>query len=73
MENRIDLGTILGLRLRAHTSAVYGSLLLWATLSAVGLAFLQLSVWSAIIASLVATLLHWDYELWHQLGHAWAA
>ena len=73
MDNRIDLGAFLGLRLRAHTNAVYGSLILWATLSAAGLAFLHLSIWSAIIAGLVATLLHWDSELWHQIGHAWAA
>ncbi len=73
MGNHMDLGTLLGLQLRAHKNTVYGSLLLWATLSAVGLAFLQLSVSNAIFAGLISTLLHWDSELWHQLGHAWAA
>jgi Zn-dependent protease len=49
------------------------SILLWGTLSAVGLAFLDLSAWSAFLVGLVATLLHWDSAIWHQLGHTWAA
>lgn len=73
MENRIELGTFLGLQMRAHTNVIYNSLILWATLSAASFAFLELTIWSAVLAGLVSMLLHWDSAIWHQLGHTWAA
>ena len=42
-------------------------------LAIIGGALLKLPIGAAIAVGLVATLLHWLSEAWHQLGHAWAA
>lgn len=73
MQNRIELGKFFDLQIRAYKNALFMSLLLWATLTFVAFALLQLSIFNALLSGLVATLLHWDSEIWHQLGHAWAA
>jgi hypothetical protein len=69
----IKLGRLAGLRLSADTSAVIGSLLLWLVFSLVAYFLLNRSLFIAIIAGLIALILHWIGEIWHQLGHAWAA
>ena len=68
MSDRIELGTFMGLRFNAHPNTIYNSLLLWAALAIVGYSFLDLPLLVAITTGLVATLLHWDSEIWHQLG-----
>jgi hypothetical protein len=67
------LGRLAGLNLSYRLSAIAGSLLLWAILSAVGIALLDLSLGVALGAGLIAVALHWVSELLHNLGHAWAA
>jgi hypothetical protein len=52
--------------------AIVGAIVLWIVLSGIGL-LLKLPVGNAIIGGLVATILHFGSELWHQLGHGWAA
>ncbi len=66
------LGRVAGLRIDATPSAIAGSGLLWALLSAAGL-LLGVSPGAALLGGLVATLLHWGSELVHHLGHARAA
>jgi hypothetical protein len=73
MAKEIKLMNLAGLRLSAALSAIAGSLLLWAALIALAFLLLDLPLGEAILAGLLATLLHWLSELWHQLGHAWAA
>lgn len=67
-----ELGRIAGLRITAKPSAIVGSLLLWATLAAIGAA-LGLAPATALAAGLAATALHWLSSLAHHLGHSWAA
>jgi hypothetical protein len=64
---------LFGLRLSARPSAVVGFFLLWAALSIGAASLLSLPTVQAIWFGLLATLVHWLSEMWHQLGHAWAA
>lgn len=68
-----QLGRLAGIPLTARPSAALGTLLLWALLSAIGIALLGLPIGATILAGLIGTLLHWFSDLVHQLGHAWAA
>ncbi|HEX7586736.1 MAG TPA: hypothetical protein VF478_00320, partial [Anaerolineae bacterium] len=69
----IRLGSLGNLELSAAPSALLGSLVLWLALSAIGIAFLNLSVGEAIIGALIAAALYWISDTVHQLGHARAA
>lgn len=73
MARTIKLGSVGGLKVLARPSAVVGTLLLWVVLAWVGVWSLNLSAGEAVLGGLLATLLHWAGELWHHLGHAWAA
>lgn len=66
------LGKLGGVELTATPLAIVGLLGLWIVFSAIGLR-LGLSAGNAIIGGFAATALHFVGELWHQLGHAWAA
>ena len=72
MARLYELGTIAGLRLTAGRSAIVGSALLWLLLGGAGLE-LGLAPAAAIAGGLVALLLHWGSDIFHQLGHARAA
>ena len=67
------LGRIAGLDLSALPSAIIGFALVWVVLGAVGLLLPGLSAGEAILAALLAAILHWCADILHQLGHAWAA
>ncbi len=67
------LGRLGSLELSAQPSAFAGVVSLWAILAAVGIAGLRLGILEAVVGALAATLLHYAAELWHQLGHSWAA
>lgn len=73
MRQTIRLGHIAGLKIMALPLAVIGSLLLWLIFSLVGWLWLDLGVGTAVLTAFIATFLHYFGELWHQLGHAWAA
>ncbi|MBW8010685.1 MAG: hypothetical protein FVQ83_05495 [Chloroflexi bacterium] len=73
MRKAFKIAIIGGLDIRAYPNAVQGSILMWFTLSAIGLWVLKLPAGSAVFGGLLATLLHIDSEFWHQLGHAFAA
>ncbi len=51
-------------------SALIGSMILWVGLSALAFGLLRFTWTTAIALALIATLLHWMSETWHQLGHA---
>jgi hypothetical protein len=72
-KNNIKLGRLAGLNLSADTSAILGSLLLWVVLSLIAFFLLSRTLLVAIVAGLIAVVLHWIGEIWHQFGHAWAA
>lgn len=67
------LGRLAGLELSCRPSIIPVFIFLWMILSAIGLWILDLPPTSALIGGLVAALLHYSSELWHQLGHAAAA
>lgn len=71
--NEFKLGRLAGLDISATPSAIVGALALWIILSGIALLILKLPVGTAIIGGLAATILHFFSELWHQLGHSWAA
>ena len=73
MQNEIKLGRLGGLNLSTMPSAIIGSILLWALLTGVGVWLLGLMVGKALIGGLIALVLHWGSEIFHQFGHAWAA
>ena len=67
------VGKLFGLEHFLGRSAVISSLLFWAVLVALAVFVLGLTPAVAIVAGLVAALLHWFSEMWHQYGHARAA
>jgi hypothetical protein len=69
----IEVGRVAGLRLTADLSAIISSVLLWLLLSGIAIVSLGVPPAAAIIAGLVAVLLHWGSDIVHQLGHARAA
>lgn len=73
MNKTIRFGTLFGLKIMARPTAVYGFLFLWLIFSLVGRLWLDLGVGTAVLTAILATLLHFLGEFWHQLGHAWAA
>jgi hypothetical protein len=69
----ITLGTLFGLKLTAHSTAIIGHGLLWVILIGVAGDVLNLPPTGAILGALVAALLHPVSEIVHNLGHAMAA
>ncbi len=72
-ERVLPLGRLASLRLSAEPSALLGSLILWAALSAFAVAVLQASPGTAVLFGLLGIVVHWIGEIAHQLGHALAA
>lgn len=73
MSKYIPLGRVAGVELRARPSALVALLSVWSFLLLIAVRLLKLKPATAVIGSLVATLLHFFHELWHQMGHARAA
>ncbi|CAG0977276.1 hypothetical protein ANRL2_02139 [Anaerolineae bacterium] len=67
------LFTINGLKISATPSAIIGSLVLWVILTIVALVFTELSLIVSVVAGFLTMLLHWAFEIIHQMGHASAA
>ncbi len=68
-----SLFTANGLKISATPSAIIGSIVLWLLLTVAALALTNLSLLSAILAGFITMLLHWVFEIIHQMGHARAA
>lgn len=73
MRQRYPIGRISKLDITADATAAAGGLLLWAVLSLVGRRLFRLRSGEALAGGLIATVLHFLSELWHQAGHARAA
>ena len=73
MSERFSVGKIGRLHLTAEPSATAGALLLWVIFSLLGLKAFRLKASAALTGGLLATILHFVAELWHQYGHARAA
>ncbi|MCQ3933039.1 MAG: hypothetical protein DPW16_21525 [Chloroflexi bacterium] len=68
-----QLFTVNGLKICATPSAILGSLVLWVLFTMAGLVFTDLSLIAAVVAGFLTMLLHWAFEIIHQMGHASAA
>ncbi|MCP4425955.1 MAG: hypothetical protein GY803_15790, partial [Chloroflexi bacterium] len=73
MNRTLRLGKAGNLKILARPTAVYGILLLWLIFSLAGWLWLDLEAGTAVLTALIAAILHFFGEFWHQLGHAWAA
>ncbi len=67
------LFTANGLKISATPSAIIGSIVLWLLLTLAALALTHLSLIGAMVAGFFSMLLHWTFEIIHQMGHAYAA
>ncbi len=70
---KVMFGRLAGIEFSATPPAFVGSALLWLVLSILGSVFLTLTPLQAILGGFLALILHWSGEIFHQLGHAWAA
>jgi hypothetical protein len=70
---KYKLGKIAGLNISARPTAITSSVVLFVVLLGVAIGVLRLSIWEAIVGSLMAVVLHWVASFAHQLGHVWAA
>ena len=59
-------------RANAQPNALYAFLLMWLLLALAARQFLGYSWSGALLAALLAVLIHWLSEIWHQFGHWWA-
>ncbi|HEV8191776.1 MAG TPA: hypothetical protein VGP82_09875 [Ktedonobacterales bacterium] len=72
-ERTLPLGRLGSLRLSARLSALLGTLLLGAALSAIAVLVVQVPLAEAVLFGLLTVVVHWISDIVHQLGHAWAA
>jgi len=68
-----ELGRLYGLRWTAMPAVFIGFAAIWALLALAGAAALRLPPLDAILGGLLGAILHYASEVWHHLGHAWAA
>jgi hypothetical protein len=73
MKKRYSLGKIDDLEITAAPSAAGGLALLWAVFGLLGWKLFRLKPAAALTGGLLAAILHFLSELWHQGGHARAA
>ncbi len=73
MNKRFELGYIAGLRITARVSAFVTLLIIWLVLTAIAYRVIGLPLGDAVVGGLVAAILHYLFELVHQLGHSIAA
>jgi hypothetical protein len=69
----LTLPSVYQLNLIAEPSAVISTAVLWAALTGVGVGVLRMDALTALVAALACVVLYWAGEVWHQLGHAFAA
>lgn len=70
---QLHLGSLAGVAVIALPVTIFVTLLLWIVFSVIAFTLLNMSLGLAILAGLVAVLLHWASEIVHHLGHAGAA
>jgi hypothetical protein len=73
VKKRWQLGQLLGVEIWIRLNSLLLSGLLWLLLSFTAVFWLEYSLWQAVATGFTAVLLHWLGDLWHHLGHAWAA
>lgn len=70
---QLHLGSLAGVAVIALPVTLFVTLLLWLVFGAIAFTLLGMPLGLAILAGLVAVLLHWASEVVHHLGHAGAA
>lgn len=69
----IHLGKLFGLQISILPPAFVGTLVLWIVFTVIARSGLNIPFSQSLSMGLIATLLHWTFELIHSLGHAYAA
>lgn len=70
---QVRLGRVAGLAVSAGASAFAGSLVLWVLAGGFARLVLHQPLGVALAGGALVLALHWASDIWHQLGHAWAA
>ncbi|MCB8944150.1 MAG: hypothetical protein H6658_10385 [Ardenticatenaceae bacterium] len=73
MNRTIRLGQLAGLKVMMKGNVVVGWLLVWLVFTGGALWGLKLSGGTAVLVALLASILHFLFELWHCLSHSVAA
>jgi hypothetical protein len=73
MNKTFNLGSLASLKILVKPSAIVSMILVWLVYGLIGRKLFKLEPKQAILGGLLATLLHWISEMWHNLGHAQAA
>ena len=69
----IHLGKLFGLQIGILPLAFVGTLVVWIVFTVIARSGLNIPFIQSLLMGLIATLLHWTFELIHSLGHAYAA
>ncbi len=69
----IHLGKLFGLQISILPPGFVGTLVLWIVFTVIARSGLNIPFSQSLLMGLIATLLHWTFELIHSLGHAYAA
>ncbi|MBL0343830.1 hypothetical protein [Candidatus Villigracilis affinis] len=69
----ISLGKLFGMPIEILPMAFLGSLILWIGFTVTAFFGIGLPFGESLLMGLLATLLHWTFELIHSFGHAYAA
>jgi hypothetical protein len=69
----IHLGKLFGLQIGILPLAFVGTLVLWIVFTVIARSGFNIPFSQSLLMGLIATLLHWTFELIHSLGHAYAA
>src|SRR5215467_7757320 len=70
---QVRLGRVAGLAISARPSAFASSLVLWMLAGGFARLVLQQPLALAVAGGALVLVLHWVGDIWHQLGHGWAA
>jgi Zn-dependent protease len=73
MAKEYEIGRIFGLRLSVVPKFFTGTILLWLVVGGGSLLLLEINFIQAFLVGLVTALLYWVSNIFHHLGHAYAA
>jgi hypothetical protein len=73
MKRSIKIGRLFGLEIRAMPSTLLSIITIWTALTLLAIRLLRWKPEKAILTGLLATLIHYTSDFWHQLGHAQVA
>jgi Zn-dependent protease len=70
---RYSLPTVFDLKMSVSVSGIVSLLILWLVLAIIGIVLIRLPILESVIGGLIAAVLHYVSDLFHQFGHSIAA